>query len=318
MKNNKQTGVKKILRIIGIALLSIVVIIAVTMSGIFMAHRLSLRSEAKRIVDYGQKVPVFDGELNVLDEGAGDQTIVLLTGYGTAAPGLDFKTLIKELAKDYRVVMIEPFGYGLSSGTERERSAANMVEEIHEVTKQLGLEKYVLMGHSIAGIYGLNYVNTYPTEVTAFVGIDSSVPNQPWPGFRDGLSNFLQQSGILRLMVKLNPEGFRVEGMDDETYEQARLLTMRNMSNKVMRKEGKSLDDAFETSKKLAFPADLPLLLFIAEKHDLTVEGWAELHHEQIANSIKGEVIELPGTHYLHHTASKEIAEDTKQFLSEE
>ncbi|MNJ75495.1 hypothetical protein D3C77_726010 [compost metagenome] len=34
------------------------------------------------------------------------------------------------------------------------------------------------MGHSISGIYGLNYVNKYENEVSAFVGIDSSAPKQ--------------------------------------------------------------------------------------------------------------------------------------------
>lgn len=34
----------------------------------------------------------------------------------------------------------------------------------------------MLMGHSISGLYGLDYVNKYPDEVSAFVGLDSSVP----------------------------------------------------------------------------------------------------------------------------------------------
>lgn len=33
------------------------------------------------------------------------------------------------------------------------------------------------MGHSILGVYGLEYVNHYENEVSAFVGIDSSVPS---------------------------------------------------------------------------------------------------------------------------------------------
>lgn len=34
------------------------------------------------------------------------------------------------------------------------------------------------MGHSIGGIYGLEYAKKYTNEVSAFVGIDSSVPEQ--------------------------------------------------------------------------------------------------------------------------------------------
>lgn len=45
--------------------------------------------------------------------------------------------MINELKKDYRVVTIEPFGYGLSSQTNRRRSIENIVDEIHQVAQKL-------------------------------------------------------------------------------------------------------------------------------------------------------------------------------------
>ncbi|MNP82794.1 Alpha/beta hydrolase family protein [compost metagenome] len=70
--------------------------------------------------------------MNVFIQGEGEETIVLLPGYGTAAPGLDFKTLVSELSPNYKVVVVEPFGYGLSDQTSKERTTANIVSEIHE------------------------------------------------------------------------------------------------------------------------------------------------------------------------------------------
>ncbi|MGX7377317.1 alpha/beta fold hydrolase [Carnobacterium maltaromaticum] len=313
---NKNKRNKPILKFLKIGALSLIGVIVIAFGSIYVAHQISLKNEESKIESYGQKIDVFDGTMNVLVEGKGKETVVLLTGYGTASPGLDFKPLIKELKTKYKVVVIEPFGYGLSSQTKRERTAENMVEEIHAVTEKLKLDSFILMGHSIAGINGLNYVNTYPENVEAFVGIDSSTPNQPWPGFKDAFPNFLQKSGIFRLMVKLNPESFKVGDMDDATFEQIRLLTMKNMSNETMRKEGYALDQSFESAKKLSFPKELPVLLFVAEKNESTLDGWLELHQEQIAHSVKGEVIELPGTHYLHHTQSKQIVKDLNQFLN--
>ena len=72
--------------------------------------------------------------------------------------------------------MVEPFGYGLSDQTEKERSTANIVSEIHEALQSLHIDRYILMGHSISGIYRLDYVNKYADEVSAYVGLDSSVP----------------------------------------------------------------------------------------------------------------------------------------------
>lgn len=316
MKTTKKRGFKRVLHILLIILLALIGVVAISLAGIYVVNQVSLYKEESKIKEYGEKIKVFDGTMNVIDEGNGKETIVLLPGYGTASPGLDFKPLIRELKKDYRVVAIEPFGYGLSSQTKRECSAKNIAEEIHSVVEQLNLNSFILMGHSIAGIYGLNYASTYPKPVKAFVGIDSSVPNQPWPGFDDRLPNFIQKSGLMRVIFKLNPEGFRIKGMDDDTFEQSRMLNLKNLYNETVRKEGKALDKTFEDAKKISFPKDLPLLLFVAKENDATLKNWLELHQEQAATVDKEKVIELYGTHYLHHNQSKTIAADVKKLMN--
>lgn len=317
MKKTKKHGFRRVLHVLTRMSLIFLGLIAATMSGIYIVNQISLRNEASRIEVYGEKIKVFDGTMNVLVEGQGKETIVLLPGYGTASPGLDFKPLSSELKKDYQVVTIEPFGYGLSSGTKRERSAKNMTEEIHTVVEKLNIDSFILMGHSIAGIYGLKYVNNYPENVQAFVGIDTSLPNQPWTGFDDRLPNFIQKSGLMRVLVKLSPESFNVEGIHDKTYEQLRMLNLKNLSNDTVRKEGKALDKSFEESKKIAFPKNLPVLLFVAKENEGTLDNWLELHEEQAESVTKGEVVELSGTHYLHHNQSKLIAEELKKFMNE-
>ena len=49
---------------------------------------------------------------------------------------------------------------------------------MHTALQQLGADRYTLMGHSIAGIYALQYSTVFAEELIAFVGIDSSVPGQ--------------------------------------------------------------------------------------------------------------------------------------------
>ena len=100
-------------------------------------HQVSLKNEAKKIESYGEKIKIYDGEINIVDKGEGEKTIFLLPGPGIASPYLDFKPMINGLKKDYRVVTIEPFGYGLSSQTNRRRSIENIVDEIHQVAQKL-------------------------------------------------------------------------------------------------------------------------------------------------------------------------------------
>ncbi|MEK5325979.1 alpha/beta fold hydrolase [Aeribacillus sp. FSL M8-0254] len=68
--------------------------------------------------------------MHVYTKGDGENTIVLLSGLGTAAPVLDFEPLVNELAKNHKVVVVESFRYGWSNVTNKERTVENIVEEI--------------------------------------------------------------------------------------------------------------------------------------------------------------------------------------------
>lgn len=148
-----------------IALCTILTVLVVFVASVYVVNLISNEREQGKIEAYGQKVLVDGKQMNVLIQGDGKETIVLLPGYGTASPVLDFEPLVKELSPDYRVVVIEPFGYGLSDDTDKVRTSQNIVDEIHECLQKLNIKKYTLMGHSIAGIYGLEYVNQYEKEV---------------------------------------------------------------------------------------------------------------------------------------------------------
>lgn len=54
-------------------------------------------------------------------EGGGDKTLVFMSGSGTSSPILDFISLARELKDDYRVVIVEKFGYGFSDITNESR-----------------------------------------------------------------------------------------------------------------------------------------------------------------------------------------------------
>ena len=78
--------------------------------------------EQKKYPAIGQLVEVDGKSMHVYTKGDGDNTIVLLSGHGTAAPALDFEPLIDELAKNNKVVVVESFGYGWSDITDKERT----------------------------------------------------------------------------------------------------------------------------------------------------------------------------------------------------
>jgi len=311
---------KKWLKITLISVSGLIAAIVLFLGIVFVVNIVSTKSEQEKIHQYGQLVPVDGKNMNVLIQGDDEETIVLLPGYGTASPVLDFKPLIDELSPNYRVVAIEPFGYGLSDVTDKERTTENIVNEIHEVLQQLKIDRFILMGHSITGIYGIDYVSKYPNEVIAFAGIDTSVPNQPGMDVEFPLTKLklLKESGLARLILKFSGDPYDYAGLayNDETKEQLRLIQLQKLYNSSLLNEMEHISTNFKGAQGLTFPKDLPIILFVQGDNTANPQ-WVPLHEEQIKDSIQKEMITLNGQHYLHHTHSKTIAERFKKFMEE-
>lgn len=314
VKKRMRKPLRILLKTLGAIAIAIVLFFVI----VFTVNVFATKSEQAKIVPYGQHVSVDGRNMNVLIQGEGEETIVLLPGFGTATPALDFKLLIDELSPFYKVVVVEPFGYGLSDETEKERTTENIVGEVHEALQQLNINRYMLMGHSIAGLYGIDYVNKYPNEVTAFIGIDSSVPTQPGMDAKFPLKKyaFLKKSGLMRLMMKLDPDPYAALAVDDHTKEQMRLITNKNALSATILNEMEHMASNFKEAEHLTFPTNLPVLLLV-QANNPALPTWIPLHEGQVKDSDHGKVILLEGDHYLHHTKFKEIAENVRAFMKE-
>ncbi|WP_256939821.1 alpha/beta fold hydrolase [Arthrobacter sp. BF1] len=308
---------RKFLKIAVKVIATFVAVVIATLATTTIVNASASRSEASKIKSYGQRVSVDDKNMNVLIQGDGAETVVLLPGFGTAAPALDFTPLIAELAPHYRVVVVEPFGYGLSDTTDKPRTTQNITTEIHTALSKLNISRYALMGHSIAGIYALDYANRYRGELTAFVGIDSSVPTQP--GMDEALPiaamTAAKKLGLTRVAAALAGDPYAGLPYDDDTKEQMKLLSLKNSMSVTYSNEIEHFSSNFMAGRAQSFPRDLPVLEFV-QNNNTDVEGWLALHEEQVASVNIGELVQLDATHYLHHTKSKEIVEHFTQFMT--
>ncbi|MFK4790019.1 alpha/beta fold hydrolase [Microbacterium sp. ZW T5_56] len=308
---------RKPLKVTLITLGSVLAIPVVLLGTTFAVNAVATRHELASIKDYGQRVDVDGHEMNVVITGTGDDTIVLLPGLGTASPWLDYQPLVTKLEQDHRVVVVEPFGYGLSDQTDVPRTTKNIVEEVHTALQEVDITRYTLMGHSIAGLYALTYAEQYRDELRAFVGIDTSVPNQPgWddPTSTAGITD-LRNLGITRALSALSGDPYAGLPYSDDEKQQMGYFTTRNASEPTVLNELENASANFGAAATATFPADLPVLLFIATQ-DGDFDNWKNLHDGQVARLQNGSVVPLDGTHYLHHTQSETIAQDTDEFLS--
>lgn len=68
-------------------------------------------------------------------------------------------------------------GYANSGTTEAPRDGSTIVEQLRQVLKQKGLAPpYVLVGHSMGGLYMQLFARRYPDEVAGIVLLDSLMP----------------------------------------------------------------------------------------------------------------------------------------------
>lgn len=286
------------------------------MGGIFVFSKVVKPFDAKEIENYGERIEVMGDNMNVLIEGEGKETIVMITGYGTSAPALDFAPMIDALSPYYRVVVLEPFGYGLSDGTERPRTKENIVEEMHVALETLAIDSFIYMAQSIGGLYGLTYANTYPGEMKAFIGIETSLPEQPEAELPTGFLKFLRESGIMRASFLFNGQNPLKYKNPQEKVDQMTYIMIQNGLSDTLLDELDQMPYNFQSSRGVKFPKNLPVYLFVQE-NNTGVDFGLEMHEAQIEGLTNARLMPLDGDHYLHYTEAEVMAEETRAFLAE-
>ncbi len=229
--------------------------------------------------------------------GSGNKTIVMLSGWGTDSPIDDFYPLYKRLIKDYKVVVIEYFGYFGSDLTEEERTNKNMVEEIRTALKELNIEPpYILMPHSMSGLYSLYYAGKYPSEVSGIIGIDMSLAQKQ--------------------LERWNEESF--EETKKEVYNKKLNISVLNQWN-AFYSNSKELEN-------IKYPIDLPVLAFLSTEQIENVDNmitsgqmktsWVDINKNMITNPNIQNIEILEGYHNnLAYNQTNRILELSKKFI---
>ena len=84
-----------------------------------------------------------------------------------------------EIAKSTRVCSYDRASRGWSEPSPRPNTLQQTARDLHTLLQKAGIAgPYVLVGHSIGGIYVRKYAADYPNEVVGIVLVDSSHPDQ--------------------------------------------------------------------------------------------------------------------------------------------
>ncbi|NCC12988.1 MAG: alpha/beta hydrolase [Spirochaetia bacterium] len=293
-----------------------------------MVHATYFRQRFENIEPYGELVEVFDGSMHLYSVGEGEKTIVLLPGMGVGLPSADFGPLMRALGEKYTVVVVEYFGVGFSSTTERPRSSANYVEEIRTPLQLQAFVVPTFVGHSISSAYSELYASLHPEEVEAIISLDgtSTALSAPMPAFAKALlaiARVQQDLGLTSLLGPLVTNADAIGSLGYTTQEIQDMLVFAGFSvNRTLLAQMGNVSESIEEVMRVPFPPQVPYLKLIAsdtyEKPNpmlpVTPIEYQLQHLERIGGHAQYKVLE--GTHYLYQTNVDKIVQLTDLFLA--
>lgn len=166
---------KKILKIL--LLLMTIIILAVFVN--FMIHKRKSTEEYQYLIDnkYIDLADAGDYRLNIYKYGNKnpEHKIIGISGRGVNDYSIEISNSLEGLDKANQIIFIDRAGYGYSDDTKRKQTVEQVVNDYRNALKEDGIEApYILMPHSLGGIYATYWESMYPNEIEGVIYIDTT------------------------------------------------------------------------------------------------------------------------------------------------
>lgn len=168
-----------------------------------------------------------------------------------------WKKVIPEISKDTTTFAYNRPGYGNSDPVSTPRDGLHIVDELRMLLRSKGVNPpYILVGHSLGGLYMQLFARRYPDEVSALILVDSTHPKQ-----LEGEGSLDRQSFLVQGLLGVFVTGTAKEELDllPQTGEQLlRFPTLLNKpvfvlsASEPMKEKSPLADDANAKRKDIA------------------------------------------------------------------
>lgn len=285
----------------------------------FIYHRLALQREKASLNPMGQMVSVNGHDMSVFVKGNGPQTLVFLSGAGTASPILDFKDLYDGLSKQYKIVVVERAGYGYSEDTSKSRDVSEVLSETRQALAKAQVSgPYIILSHSMASLETLLWQEKYPSEIQAVIGLDWALP--------ESYSQLRMHSQILRMarlgsqlgLLRYIPSRLYVpnENLSSSDRRLYQRIAYRQILSQAMLNESLSVE---ENAKKVdaKINSQIPTLLLVSngEGTSFSKEEWRNYATRFAKDQKNIELTFYDAPHYLYHYQTKEVVAKIEDFI---
>ena len=129
------------------------------------------REALRRAVPSARFYDVGGRQLMLCASGTRGPVVVFLPGGGMT--GLGYLNLHEQASRFTTSVLYDRAGTGWSDHAELPRSATEVTDELRSLLRVAGVPApYVLVGHSLGGIYGRRFAQRFPADVAGLVFLD--------------------------------------------------------------------------------------------------------------------------------------------------
>ena len=313
-------GFKTLLIAVGTIILLVILFLLFS----FVRHQFCLNREMAYCTPPGEMVEVDGHHMSVYVEGEGPHTLVFLAGGGTSSPILDFRSLYSLLSGEYRIAVVEKFGYGFSDVADSPRDIDTILRQTRTALQKAGVEgPYVLCPHSMSGIEALYWAQQYPQEVTAIIGLDMAVPDYydvmefSIPMLK--LSRIAAELGVTRWMTGVAESDAILHGtLTEEEKNIYRAVFYNRTATAPMIREAESIRENAAIVEAGGVP-DVPMLLFVSDGSGGTgfdTATWRSIPQAYIQNAPNALILELDCPHYVHDYLYNNISQVIRSYLT--
>src|SRR3954453_14809316 len=169
-----------------------------------MGETVALAHDSRTISMPGQLYDVGGHRLHMHCTGSGSPTVVLNNGTGEVSQS--WARITPEIAATTRVCAYDRAGQGWSDDASHPQDGRAIATDLHALLNAAGARgPYLLVGHSLGGVYAMTFAAQYPSDVAGMVLLDSSTPEQftALPDYPSAYRMIQRLFGILPTVARL-------------------------------------------------------------------------------------------------------------------
>jgi pimeloyl-ACP methyl ester carboxylesterase len=247
-----------------------------------------------------ENVEISSATLSVRDQGVGSPTVIIIIGMATE--NNDYHTLQKTISQHTRVLSYDRPGLGASPKNSEPKTFDVFAEDLDELLQIMEVPPpYILVGHSMGGLFIRYYADLHPESVAGLVFLDTS--HEDWFQYIRETWTADEQRNYFAFWDDDFPE-----------YVGAR------------REEKSAFEENFNMVRGSKIDEDMPVLVYTGGRHhhfrpgaqdfEADQQKWIDLHKSLVVGVKNAKhTVDLELNHWLHYEMADDIASDIAEIV---